>query len=181
MAAANNSRPSRKQSSAHTALAYIGLGSNLGERLQHLQKAAAAIAALPGTQLLRASSLYSSIAAEGAAGSGDFYNAVLEISTALDPYALLDALQAIELAGGRLRPYHHAPRTVDLDILVFGDVCISDADRLSIPHPRIWQRDFVYKPLLELKPELANHPQKNDASVNYSRIDRPIWLKTDAL
>ena len=144
-------------------LAYIGLGSNVGQRLLTLQQAVQSLAHIPHTQVLRCSSLYQSTAAEGAAGSGDFLNAVSEIATALDADALLTHLQAIELAAGRERPYHHAPRTLDLDILLFGQQNIMDAPRLIVPHPRLWLRDFAFLPLLELQPSLASNQQPHQA------------------
>ena len=163
-------------SAAAAQLAYIGLGSNLGDRLQILQQAVQAIAGIPQTQVLRCSSLYQSAAAEGAIGSGDFLNAVAEVSTYLDAYTLLQALQDIELAAGRLRPYHHAPRTLDLDILLFGQDAIYDAPRLIVPHPRLWERDFAYLPLCELCPRLLlrqNHYQKG---THNCQIQHKNWL-----
>ena len=144
---------------ATATLAYIGLGSNLGNRLLILKQAVAALAQIPETRLLRCSSLYQSPAAEGAAGSADFFNAVAELATVLDAHTLLSKLQAIELEAGRLRPYRHAPRTLDLDILLFGQENIADAPHLIVPHPRLWERDFAYLPLLELQPKLASNQQ----------------------
>jgi 2-amino-4-hydroxy-6-hydroxymethyldihydropteridine diphosphokinase len=158
-------------------LAYIGLGSNLGDRLHTLQNAVQALGDIPQTQVLRCSSLYSSSAAEGAAGSGDFFNAVAEISTTLDPHALLTHLQAIELQAGRQRPYHHAPRTLDLDILLFGSANIADAPTLIVPHPRLWQRDFAYLPLLELQAHLASIQQKQNPQPLTCQILFQNWTK----
>ena len=140
-------------------LAYIGLGSNLGDRLHTMQLAVQALAGILQTQVLRCSSLYQSTAAEGSAGSGDFLNAVAELATDLDAHSLLTQLQSIEQEAGRLRPYRHAPRTLDLDILLFGQQTIADAPRLIVPHPRLWERNFAYIPLLELRPDLANNQQ----------------------
>jgi 2-amino-4-hydroxy-6-hydroxymethyldihydropteridine diphosphokinase len=89
------------------------------------------------------------------AGGPDFLNAVAALDTALAPLELLDALQAIELAHGRERPYRHAPRTLDLDLLLYGDVRL-DTPRLTLPHPRLGERAFVLCPLLEISPELAH-------------------------
>ncbi len=136
-------------------LAFIGLGSNQGDREAYLTAAVEAIAALPGSRLLAVSALYASAAAEGATGSGDFLNAALALETRLPPHDLLDALQAIEQAGGRERPYHHAPRTLDLDILLYGDAVIDDGPRLLVPHPRLSQRDFVLLPLMALRATLG--------------------------
>lgn len=166
---------------AATTLAYIGLGSNLGDRLHTLQQAVRALAQIPQTQILRCSSLYQSVAAEGAAGSGDFLNAVAELATGLDAHTLLRKLQAIELEAGRLRPYRHAPRTLDLDILLFGQESIADAPRLIVPHPRLWERDFAYMPLLELQPDLANNQHPAFACKLGCKIHSKSWFNLDTL
>ena len=133
---------------------FVGLGANLGTPQATLQRALAALAALPQTRLVAHSSLYRTapILATGA----DFINAVAELRTALQPHALLDALQAIELAHGRERPYRHAPRTLDLDLLLFGQRVVQEPG-LEVPHPRLHERAFVLQPLLELAPMLM-HP-----------------------
>ncbi|MBP9893468.1 MAG: 2-amino-4-hydroxy-6-hydroxymethyldihydropteridine diphosphokinase [Planctomycetes bacterium] len=130
--------------------AWIGLGANLGECAGTLRTALAALAALPGTRLLRVSSLYRSAPVD--AGGPDYLNAVAEIGTQLPPHDLLAALQAIERAAGRERPYRNAPRTLDLDILLYGDLQSADAT-LTLPHPRLQERAFVLLPLAELAPE----------------------------
>ena len=134
---------------------FVGLGANLGDPQTTLQRALAALAALPQTRLVAHSSLYRTapILATGA----DFINAVAELRTALQPHALLDALQAIELAHGRERPYRHAPRTLDLDLLLFGQRVVQEPG-LEVPHPRLHERAFVLQPLLELAPRLV-HPR----------------------
>ncbi|MDD2713299.1 MAG: 2-amino-4-hydroxy-6-hydroxymethyldihydropteridine diphosphokinase, partial [Simplicispira sp.] len=129
---------------------WVGLGANLGDRAGALRSALAAIAALHGTRVLRASSLYRSAPVD--AGGPDYLNAVAELRTTLAPQALLEALQAIEQAAGRQRPYRNAPRTLDLDILLFGDQPI-DTPTLTVPHPRLHERAFVLRPLAELAPE----------------------------
>lgn len=134
--------------------AYVGLGANLGDPRAALQQALQQIAALPGTQLLRRSSLYRTAPVE--AQGPDFYNAVAELETTLAPAALLQALHGIEQAHGRLRPYRNAPRTLDLDLLFHGDAVV-DTPGLHLPHPRLHQRAFVLAPLLELQPDL-HHP-----------------------
>lgn len=131
-------------------LAWIGLGANLGERDAALRQAVRAIAALPGTQMRRVSSLYRSAPVD--AGGPDYLNAVLEIATRLDAHALLAALQDIEHSAGRERPYRNAPRTLDLDILLYGEQCITTL-ALTVPHPRMHERAFVLQPLAELAPE----------------------------
>ena len=129
---------------------WIGLGANLGARADTLRAALSAITALSGTSVQRVSSLYRSAPVD--AGGPDYLNAVAELRTTLAPQALLEALQAIELAAGRERPYRNAPRTLDLDIVVWGDEKIETAT-LTVPHPRMWERAFVLLPLSELAPE----------------------------
>ncbi|MDY0106965.1 MAG: 2-amino-4-hydroxy-6-hydroxymethyldihydropteridine diphosphokinase [Giesbergeria sp.] len=134
---------------AGAARAWIGLGANLGDREAALRAAVRAIAALPGTQVLRTSSLYRSAPVD--AGGPDYLNAVAEIATTLEPHALLAALQAIEHGAGRERPYRNAPRTLDLDILLYGEQRIT-TPALTVPHPRMAERAFVLRPLAELAP-----------------------------
>ena len=132
--------------------AYIGLGANLGDAQASLRAALQALAALPGCRLLRVSSFYRSAPVD--ASGADFHNAVAALHTVLAPLALLDALQAIEQQFGRERPYANAPRTLDLDLLLFGDQQLH-SPRLTLPHPRLHQRAFVLQPLLELSPDLV--------------------------
>ena len=130
--------------------AWIGLGANLGERTAALRQAVQALAALPGTCVLRTSSLYRSAPVD--AGGPDYLNAVVEIATPLGPHELLAALQALEQAAGRERPYRNAPRTLDLDLLLYGTQHITTPD-LTVPHPRMFERAFVLQPLAELAPQ----------------------------
>ena len=132
------------------ATAFIGLGANLGDAAGSVRAAAAAIAALPGTRCVALSGLYRS--APVAALGSDFINAVVQIETALAPLDLLAALQALEAAAGRQRPFANAPRTLDLDILLYGDVVCS-TPALTLPHPRLHLRRFVLWPLSELAPQ----------------------------
>jgi 2-amino-4-hydroxy-6-hydroxymethyldihydropteridine diphosphokinase len=132
-------------------IAYIGIGANLGDARANVRDALARLGALPASAMLRHSSLYSSAPIDS---SGDDYiNAVACIDTALAPAELLAALQAIELAHGRERPYRNAPRTLDLDILLFGDQQI-DLPSLHVPHPRMQERAFVLLPLTEIAPDI---------------------------
>lgn len=130
---------------------FVGLGANLGDLAATLNAALAELAALPQTQLLAVSSTYRSAPVE--AGGPDFLNAVARLQTGLAPLELLDALQAIELRHGRERPFVNAPRTLDLDLLSHGGQSL-DLPRLRLPHPRLHQRAFVLRPLIELAPEL---------------------------
>ena len=130
--------------------AFIGLGANLGEPRAQVRRAIAALAELPGTRLLAASSLYRS-APVGVGAQPDFVNAVAEIETALAARALLEALLATESRFGRKREFPGAPRTLDLDLLLYGDRVIAEDD-LTVPHPRMHQRAFVLAPLAEIAP-----------------------------
>ena len=132
--------------------AYIGLGSNLGDSGATLHAALGEIAALPDVQTCTASPFYRSAPVD--ASGPDFINAVAALDTTLEPLQLLDALQAIELKHGRERPYRNAPRTLDLDLLLYGDVAM-DTQRLVLPHPRMHERAFVLRPLRDLAPSIA--------------------------
>ncbi len=139
--------------------AYIGIGSNLGDRLANCSAALERIGRIPGTTLLRASALIETEPEEGVAG-GPFLNGAAEIVTELPPRPLLMHLQAIEAVLGRVRG--HAPaaaRTMDLDLLLYGDLVMEEAG-LSIPHPRLTARRFVLEPLAALAPGLP-HPVLN--------------------
>lgn len=137
---------------APLATAYIGLGANLGDLPATLRAALGALAALPHSRLAAVSGAWRSAPVE--AGGPDYLNAVARLETALAPLALLDALQTIEQDHGRERPYRNAPRTLDLDLLALGGLSL-DEPRLCLPHPRLHQRAFVLRPLLELAPALA--------------------------
>ncbi len=132
--------------------AFVGLGSNLGDRAATLERAMDALAALPDTALVARSALYESAPLD--AGGADYLNAVVRLSTGLAPLALLRALQAIEARHGRTRPHTNAPRTLDLDLLVHGDTAVATPE-LVLPHPRLHQRAFVLMPLAEVAPGLS--------------------------
>ena len=152
---------------------WIGLGANLGERADTLRLAIGAIDAISETRVQRVSSLYRSTPVD--AGGPDYLNAVAELRTTLAPQALLQALQAIELAAGRQRPYRNAPRTLDLDIVDWADATI-DTATLTVPHPRLWQRAFVLRPLAELVPQRV--PASALQAVQTQAIERyaaPGW------
>jgi 2-amino-4-hydroxy-6-hydroxymethyldihydropteridine diphosphokinase len=133
--------------------AFIGLGSNLQEPAAQLARAVAELAALPDTKLIAQSPFYAS-SPVGPPDQPDFVNGAVWLSTGLDPHTLLDQLQTIERAHGRERLRHWGPRTLDLDLLVFGNLKLNDA-RLTVPHRELPNRDFVLQPLLDLKPDLA--------------------------
>jgi len=131
-------------------IAYVGLGANLGNAAQAVTDAIAALDGLPGTRVLRRSSLYRSAPHE--ATGPDYINAVVALNTHLTAPELLAELQGLERAAGRQRPYRHAPRTLDLDLLTFGEGRI-DSPRLTVPHPRITERAFVLLPWAEIAPD----------------------------
>ena len=135
-----------------SATAYIGIGANLGDARATVAAAAAALGQMPGCRLLQRSSLYRTAPVD--ASGPDFFNAVVAFDTTLSPGALLAALQAVEQAFGRQRPFQHAPRTLDLDLLLHGDVLCA-TPRLTLPHPGLHLRAFVLQPLLEIAPDLA--------------------------
>lgn len=132
---------------------YLGLGSNLAQPTEQLQSACKALAALPDSTLAAVSSLYASKPL-GPADQPDYVNAVAALDTTLEPLQLLDALQQIEQQQGRQRKAERwGPRTLDLDILLFGQLVI-DLPRLQIPHYHMHARPFVLYPLAEIAPEL---------------------------
>ena len=137
-------------------IAFVGLGANLGDARQAVQQALIDLARLPHSELLAASRLYRSAPVDAA--GPDYVNAVAELRTSLSAPALLAALQALEHAAGRQRPYRHAPRTLDLDLLLYGSARI-DSPALTVPHPRMAQRAFVLRPLAELAPERVSTAQ----------------------
>lgn len=135
---------------------YVGLGANLGDRGEALLQALHAMAALRQTQLLAVSSLYSSAPVD--ATGPDYLNAVAALQTQQSPEAFLQALQTVELAAGRERPYRNAPRTLDLDILLWGNAQL-DTPALTVPHPRMYERAFVLLPLAQLDASLVRADQ----------------------
>ena len=136
--------------------AYIGLGANLGDARAAVISAIGALADMPQTQLQAQSRLYTSTPMGENATGENYVNAVVQLSTALSAHDLLNELQRIERAFGRERSVRNAPRTLDLDVLLYGDACIED-EVLSIPHPRMHERAFVLRPLFDIAPELSWH------------------------
>jgi 2-amino-4-hydroxy-6-hydroxymethyldihydropteridine diphosphokinase len=133
--------------------AYVGIGSNIGEPRRQLQAALKELGSLPNTRITATSSFYRS-APLGYLDQPEFLNAVVELETGLPPEALLDNLQEIETAHGRQRPFAGSPRTLDLDLLLYGDAALA-TPRLTVPHPRMHERAFVLRPLAEIAPEVA--------------------------
>lgn len=134
-------------------VAYIGLGANLGDARQTLQDALQALAQTPGIEQVVASDLYRTAPID--ATGPDFINAVAQVHTRLHAMDLLAVLQQIEQAAGRERPYRNAPRTLDLDLLLYGTGHI-DSPTLTVPHPRMGERAFVLVPLAALAPDLVS-------------------------
>jgi 2-amino-4-hydroxy-6-hydroxymethyldihydropteridine diphosphokinase len=132
--------------------AFIALGANLGRPVEQLQRALLLVGQLPQTQIVRASGFYAS-AAVGYTDQPDFVNAVAEVETALTASQLLEALLAIEAVLGRVRTFQNAPRTIDLDVILYGDARI-ETPALIVPHPRMHERAFVLRPLLEIAPDI---------------------------
>jgi 2-amino-4-hydroxy-6-hydroxymethyldihydropteridine diphosphokinase len=153
--------------SATPVMACVAFGANLGDAVATLQQALSDVAGLPETQLLKVSSLYRSAPYE--AQGPDFINAVALVHTQLSPLALLHALQALELQCGRERPFKNAPRTLDLDIIFYGDVSLYTPE-LTLPHPRWHERAFVLQPLAEVWPERVSAAQL--AAVQGQAIER---------
>ncbi len=155
--------------------AYVALGANLGDPQAAVREAMQALDRLPLSHVTHRSSLYRSAPvarnAAGPADGPDYINAVAALETQLTALELLDHLQALEQAAGRERSYPDAPRTLDLDILLYGDARI-DSPRLTLPHPRMAQRAFVLAPLAEIAPGLVSGAQLHAvADQTLTRID----------
>ncbi len=133
-------------------ICYLSLGSNLGDRAAYLRQAVEALGAHPHIKLLQISAVYETKAV-AQEPQPDYLNLAVAIETELTPQELLAVTQQIEICLGRLRPYPQAPRTIDIDLLLCGDISINTKD-LTLPHPRMLLRQFVIQPLAELNPEL---------------------------
>ena len=147
-------------------LAYVGIGSNLGDPRAHVMQAFDELDRLPHTRVVKKSSLYRS-APVGYADQPDFVNAVAQLETGLPAERLLAEMQDVEARHGRRRSFPNAPRTLDLDLLLFGNLTL-DTPALRIPHPRMHERAFVLKPLLEIAPHL---PFESPHDPQVERID----------
>ena len=129
--------------------AFLGLGSNLGHRRRQLRQA---VAALP--DVVAVSPVYETEPVGGPSDQGPYLNIVVELDTELSPRQLLDLARRLEDAAGRQRAERWGPRTLDVDVLLVGDLTVDEPD-LVVPHPRMWQRRFVLAPLADLAPELV--------------------------
>lgn len=136
--------------------AYLGLGSNLGNRLAFLRGGRDTLGKLPGIELMQTSGVYETLAIGGPPDNPPFLNTVLQVQTSLEPMQLLEACLAVENEFGRSRPARGAPRTLDIDILFYDDQIIC-TEHLTVPHPRLQERAFVLAPLAEIAPDLK-HP-----------------------
>jgi 2-amino-4-hydroxy-6-hydroxymethyldihydropteridine diphosphokinase len=129
--------------------AFLALGSNLGDRERALQDA---VAAMP--DVVAVSGVYETEPVGGPGGQEPYLNAVVELDTAMSPRELLDLCARLEAAAGRVRAERWGPRTLDVDVLLVGDLVVNEPD-LVVPHPRLWERDFVLMPLADLAPDLV--------------------------
>ena len=134
-------------------IAFVGVGSNLEEPVRQVEQALTELDGLPHSRVVRRSSLYRS-APLGYTAQPDFINAVAQLETGMPAERLLGELQAIESRHGRQRSFANAPRTLDLDVLLYGNLVVK-TEKLEIPHPRMHERAFVLKPLLEISPEAS--------------------------
>jgi 2-amino-4-hydroxy-6-hydroxymethyldihydropteridine diphosphokinase len=135
------------------AIAFVALGSNLDAPREQVARGMLEIGSLPETRLVKRSSLYRT-APVGFLEQPDFINAVVMVETALAPHALLDGLLAIERRHGRVREFTNAPRTLDLDVLLYGDLVLHEHG-LTLPHPRMHERAFVLRPLRDVAPHVS--------------------------
>ena len=154
--------------------AFIGLGANLGDPQASLSHAIMAIDALPRTRVTLRSSVYKSAPID--ADGPDYLNAAVAVSTGLAAAELMAALQHIEHSAGRERPYRNAPRTLDLDLLLYG-AAVSDDPKLTLPHPRMTERAFVLLPLAEIAPECVSARQLQ--AVAKQRIEKLAAASAD--
>jgi 2-amino-4-hydroxy-6-hydroxymethyldihydropteridine diphosphokinase len=156
-------------------ISYIGIGANLGDARANVDDAVARLGLLPQSRLLRTSPYYRSAPIDS---SGDDYvNAVAAIDTRLSAEDLLAALHGIEADHGRERPYRNAPRTLDLDLLLYGDTVIATAT-LTVPHPRMLERAFVLRPLLDIAPAIVV-PGHGRAASFYSGVSKQVIERLD--
>lgn len=150
-------------------IAYIALGSNLGEREENLARALAFLRRIEGVKVERVSSFIETAAVDAPQGSPAFINAVARLRTSLSARELLNALLAVEQKMGRERSLRNAPRIIDLDLLLYGNEIIADAD-LQVPHPRLHERFFVLWPLLQIDSRLRDPRTGEPFADAYERL-----------
>lgn len=166
--------PTKCRKATRPARVFIALGSNQGDRLDHLLHGLKGLGELTNVELHALSSIFESEPAYYSE-QDPFANAVLELHTTLDPHALLTELQRLELEEGRVRTFPNAPRPLDLDILDYEGVCLSE-EVLTLPHPRVLERDFVVTPLLEIAPQhtLASGTVVTRERIAYGMVTRVL-------
>ncbi len=135
---------------------YLGLGSNVGDRLRHLQRAVDAISAAPGIERVAVSAVYETDPV-GGPPQPDYLNAVVAVETQLSARDLLELARRLEREADRRRAERFGPRTLDVDVLLVGADTVDEPD-LVVPHPRMWERAFVLAPLHDVAPELVDEP-----------------------
>ena len=150
-------------------VAYIGFGSNIGDRLTHIQNAIRALSKTEGITLQKISSVYKTDPV-GYEAQAQFLNGVVAIQTHLPPLSLLHTLKNIETAIGRQHRIRWGPREIDLDILIYGDLCLQ-TEKLVIPHPEMHRRRFVLAPLAEIAPDLVHPVLKESVQTLLERLD----------
>lgn len=170
------------QGTAGAVMAHLALGSNLGDPEAHLSSALRAIGLISGTTVVQKSSLYRSPAWGTASAQPDYLNAVVAVMTNLTPNELWNATCRIEQAQGRARDgERNAARTLDIDLLLYGDLALHD-EKLTLPHPRMHERAFVLRPLLEIAPHIAI-PGQVDAAILLKRLENQVatrWKDSSA-
>ena len=161
-----------------SANAYICLGSNIGDRKNYLLNAVESLHALPGITVVRCSSIYETEPVDYTE-QPLFLNMVIAVSSSLSPIDLLDSMLEIERESGRVRDIRYGPRTIDLDLLLYGEEKL-DTDRLTLPHPRMMERAFVLVPLLEIMPEEQRRSFGSfDQAAANGKGDVQLWQKTN--
>lgn len=156
--------------------AFVGLGSNLGDRWEELARAVRILAS--AGDVVAVSPVYETAPVGGPPGQPPYLNAVVELCTCDEPHALLERCRALEAAAGRVRAVRFGPRTLDADVLLVGDERVSEGD-LEIPHPRMWERRFVVAPLADLAPELVGKDALAASGGAVRRVGTLAWTSPD--
>lgn len=156
--------------------AFIGLGTNLGDRWAELERAVATLAT--AGDVVAVSPVYETDPVGGPEGQPAYLNAVVELCTTDGPRALLERCRALEGAAGRVRTVRFGPRTLDADVLVVGDERVDEPD-LQVPHPRMWERRFVLAPLAQVAPDLVDGAALARAGGTVRRMGTLTWTSSD--